>query len=327
MMLAVVLYHSCMFFTGSWFDSVTPIYEAKYLSGLARWLNTFHVQSFTMASGYLFYCLRTEKGKYNNFRKDIVKRGKRLLVPYFCVMITWAIPFDIYYGNFSFSKMMNNYILGCAPSQLWFLPMLFLLFVVFYRFLNEKHISTKGMIAVAVISLGGGHLFDRIGTNFFQISTAIKYAGYYYLGAYLYSRTIENNWIMPITGFGSIAFFLLGKMIKENPTVSIVVRLIGTALRYICPYMGVIFIYCIVKKITEKSNRHKKFKIWCKLKENSFGIYLFHQQIIYLTIIPLNGKVSPIVQVMISFVCAVGVSGLMTTILKRFKLTQKLYGL
>ena len=28
MMLAVVLYHSCMFFTGTWFDKAQPVYKA-----------------------------------------------------------------------------------------------------------------------------------------------------------------------------------------------------------------------------------------------------------------------------------------------------------
>ena len=69
MMLAVVLYHSCMFFTGSWFGGAKPVYEARYLSIFAQWLNTFHVQTFTMASGFLFYCLRIEKGKYIHFGK------------------------------------------------------------------------------------------------------------------------------------------------------------------------------------------------------------------------------------------------------------------
>lgn len=156
MMLAVVLYHSCMFFTGSWFDGAKPVYEARYLSIFAQWLNTFHVQTFTMASGFLFYCLRIEKGKYIHFRKDILKRGKRLLLPYFFVMLTWVIPFYVYYSGFDLSKIVYKYVLGCAPSQLWFLPMLFLLFIIFYRVLDEKHVSTKGMIAVVAVSMGGG---------------------------------------------------------------------------------------------------------------------------------------------------------------------------
>lgn len=57
------------------------------------------------------------------------------------------------------------------------------------------------------------------------------------------------------------------------------------------------------------------------------GIYLFHQQIIYLTIIPLNGKVHPLVQVMISFLIAIFSSSILVHILQKSKILEKLYGL
>ena len=77
---------------------------------------------------------------YTNFGKDVLKRGKRLLLPYFCVMLTWVIPFYVRYSGFNLSIIVYKYVLGCAPSQLWFLPMLFLLFIIFYRVLYEKHL-------------------------------------------------------------------------------------------------------------------------------------------------------------------------------------------
>ena len=160
----------------------------------------------------------------------------------------------------------------------------------------------------------------------FQVSTAVTYAGYSYLGAYLYKKKIENSWIIPISGCGSIAFFVIGKAIEANTTASAVVRLIGLILSYMCSYMGVIFIYNAVKMITDNLINMRKSKIWNGLKDKSFGIYLFHQQVIYLTIIPLNGKVPPIVQVLISFLCAVGVASIITAVLKKFKLTRILYG-
>lgn len=127
-------------------------------------------------------------------------------------------------------------------------------------------------------------------------------------------------------------YFLVVKGVKQlfmsmtNGITSAVVRLIGLILGYMCSYMGVIFVYYTVKMITEKLINAKKSKLWNGFKKRSFGIYLFHQQIIYLTIIPLNGKVPPIVQVMISFLCAVGVASIITAVLKRFKLTRILYG-
>ena len=132
--------------------------------------------------------------------------------------------------------------------------------------------------------------------------------------------------MIPISGCGSIAFFVIGKAIEANTTASAVVRLIGLVLSYMCSYMGVIFIYNTVKMITDNLVNIRKSKIWNGLKDKSFGIYLFHQQIIYLTIIPLNGKVPPIVQVMVSFFCAVGLACIITVMLKKFKLTRALYG-
>lgn len=156
MMLLVVLYHSCCFFSGNWFAGATPIYKSTYIVNLAQYLNMFHVQTFTMASGFLFYCLKKNVGKYNNIKKDIKKRAKRLLVPYFMVMITWVIPFYIYYHGFNFKDILYKYALGCSPSQLWFLPMLFWNFIIFYFLFDRIPISISGMICMVGISVVGG---------------------------------------------------------------------------------------------------------------------------------------------------------------------------
>ena len=82
MMVIVVLYHCFLFFGGNWFTPVEPAQSADYLYWVARWMSTFHIQTFTMASGFLFYYLWKEKGRYNELKKDIKKRAKRLLLPF-----------------------------------------------------------------------------------------------------------------------------------------------------------------------------------------------------------------------------------------------------
>ena len=74
-------------------------------------------------------------------------------------------------------------------------------------------------------------------------------------------------------------------------------------------------------------NKISRTKLWKLLIENSFGIYLFHQQIIYLTIILLNGRVLPIVQVFLSFSIAIVVTSFMVIILRKFKITRLLFSL
>lgn len=160
MMLAVVLYHCCMFFTGNWFNATSPFYEARYISVLARYLNTFHVPTFTMASGYLFYFLRTEQGKYQgDIISDGTKRAKRLLLPYLATLIAWVIPYDLYFNGFNMRNFVHKFVLGYSPAQLWFLPMLFWVFIIFYYSFKKFPVTTKGLVCTALISIGGGVLF------------------------------------------------------------------------------------------------------------------------------------------------------------------------
>lgn len=53
LMLLVVVYHSIVFWTGTWFTE-HPIYVSSFLAGIALWLNTFHIYGFTLVSGYLY---------------------------------------------------------------------------------------------------------------------------------------------------------------------------------------------------------------------------------------------------------------------------------
>lgn len=51
---------------------------------------------------------------------------------------------------------------------------------------------------------------------------------------------------------------MINNTIEVNTTASTVVRLGGLILGYMCSYMGVIFVYYTVKKITEKLINAKK---------------------------------------------------------------------
>ena len=92
MMLAVVLYHACTFFTGSWFDAVSPVYDAKYIAVFAKYLNTLHVQTFTMASGFLFYVLKKEKSRYCAEFKSGVGLNHAAVIAALNVEFYFALP-------------------------------------------------------------------------------------------------------------------------------------------------------------------------------------------------------------------------------------------
>lgn len=316
MMLAVVLYHSCMFFTGSWFDNATPVFSANYLSVFARYLNTFHVQTFAMASGFLFYALKKEYRKYSDyFRADIGKRARRLLLPYAITIIVWVLPFYIVFSGFDAKAIVYKYILGCAPSQLWFLPMLFWLFLLAYVVFRKHKPSEVGLITSILISIGGGYILSTIGVkNILQIVTALRYAMYYYFGAYLYEKEIKPSIGLTVMSLiFSVGGFALSNQLSGSNVLFL--KAINIAVSRLTSFAGIVMIYGFANLIGSR----KDIKIWEKLKKNSFGIYLFHQQLIYPCILLLNGRVHPVVQVAICFVLVICISSAMAGLLRKSK--------
>lgn len=85
--------------------------------------------------------------------------------------------------------------------------------------------------------------------------------------------------------------------------------------------MAFFFLQWLAEKIKWKNN-----KFFMNLSKHSMTIYLFHQQIIYFTIIWLNGKVNPYLHSFVNFVVALMLSFLISTLLMKFKVTRILIG-
>ena len=74
----------------------------------------------------------------------------------------------------------------------------------------------------------------------------------------------------------------------------------------------------------QKLCNNKLYKIF---ESNSFGIYLFHQQIIYFVIYAFNKILVPMFVILLSFVFSLIISNLIVSILKKCKLTKFMFGL
>ena len=67
-------------------------------------------------------------------------------------------------------------------------------------------------------------------------------------------------------------------------------------------------------------------KVYLFFKENSFTMYVLHQQIIYFVISAFNGVVKPLSLAAINFVVAISISSIICVIFNRFKVTRFLTG-
>ena len=325
MMLSVVLYHSCLFFKGSWFTYSSPVYDANYINVLSFWLNTFHIQTFTFASGFIFFYLKSI-GKYKDPKVDIKNRTKRLLLPLVFAEIFWIIPFYIYYYGFNISTIIKKFILLESPSQLWFLPMLFLVFVFFYNFYNKINFSFKNIIFIYIITFIIGTILSRLNLNYFNICNAVRYSLYFYLGGYIHENKeiINNKYLYVISIF---AILIIGYLIFSQTRNIAILKYIDMLVTPILSCLEAILLYKMSDYIVNTKRVNLDNKIYALLQENSFGIYLFHQQIIWITITIFNGIVHPIIQCILSFIISLVCSLIISIVLKNIKVTKKCLGL
>lgn len=326
MMLSVVFYHSMIFFGNNWITFASPKYTAKYLYIFAKWLNTFQIQTFCAVSGFLFYYMKYEKGKYKNPKSDIKKRSIRLIIPYFFTCIFWVIPLALLFENYSLPIVIKKYILMESPNQLWFLIMLFGVFVFFELFSDKIKMSKRTFFMIFVICTGIGYFLDYNNINIFQIARIIQFIVYFYLGGYLY---INKDKITKKQIYVMILIFAC-----SYSTNYYLNRFNSSVLYYFAKYMltissicGTCIVYYVITKIVDCKLFNLESKTYRILEDNTFGIYLFHQQIIYFVILFLNGNVLPVIQVIISFIISLIISLCISIILKKNKVTKKMFGL
>lgn len=131
----VVLYHSMAFWKGNWFVK-EPEEQSHVLKYFSMWLNTFHIYGFTLVSGYIFQTMKFEKHKYQDFGVFLTNKAKRLLVPLCFIEIIWALPFYALIFKPTISTLVKKFLLMESPSQLWFLGMLFVLFLIYWPISN-----------------------------------------------------------------------------------------------------------------------------------------------------------------------------------------------
>lgn len=302
--------------------------ENHFISFVGYWLNTFHIQVFTFASGYLFYYIRYEKNRYTDIKQSILKRAKRLLVPYALVSLVWAIPAKIIAYGWSWEIPIKDFGLAIAPAQLWFLPMLFILFVLF-SIASDYLLAKKTVyvyVALYIISSIVSYISRYIPLGVFQISSSLQFALFYYAGMMHRKGNIKwcNSKMAP---FGLlIASLVLAFVIKHISTIYVGLSpWITCALLPLTSYLGILSVVGMGRSFDIDRFMTKKSVAF--LQKNSVGIYLFHQQFIYLSMRIFNCPSLPdIIFVFLNFVFAVLCSLLLIHLVRKLKVGRIIIG-
>lgn len=285
-MLAVVICHCAAACARQGWFVVSPVKNTIALGYLSSFLGMYHIQTFVFVSGYLFYFLKYELGKYKNSLEFIKKKALRLLAPY-PVACLWVLPAFLFFYHPSSDRVFKKFALGEGPSQLWFLFMLFWVFVEFYfiskildryNFFQKMTLKTTVIVGVFFYLVDFcSPLLDRLGVpNVFQILAAFRYIFYFYAGFV----------------FRKFDFSKLYKFAEIFLALSAVITLLFISfvhgkLEFI--FMNFVSLFnCVSVFMFVAKHLNPKSKIFEIINKYNFQIYLFHQQIIYVIIFLLD---------------------------------------
>lgn len=308
--LLVVLYHSIMFYSGNWFTIFNP--KIKFNNSIFSIINNFQMPIFVFCSGYLFYL----KG---NKQCSIKKRFKRLIVPYIFTSILYVIPISIIFFKYSAIQIIYKYFLGFEPSQLWFLLMMFWLYIIGCITNNKINFTKKNIFIVAIICPIISYILSKC--NILQIGTAFSYFPFYFFGGYISKQKITEKSKKAII-YTLMVIIINLIIIKVGHKQALQYRFITKYLQLLTSCLEVFIFYLLTLNFKGTCN-----KIYRTVESNSFGIYLFHQQIIYFCLYLTRAELKPPIQITLNFTVALVLSTLLTIMLKKNKHTKRMFGL
>lgn len=258
---------------------------------------------FFSISGYLFTYTHGKKRGLIALIKDKIKR---LLIPYVAVgifymfPIKWLVGYSGYRGK-TILEIMQMFLKGEDVGHLWFLPALFLIFIiceVFMEILEKIGCSTRficiAMFLGAVVIYFEGY---RVGLGYGPLLSAFAYMIWFALGylTYVYFDMIQHFYQYRVVKLIGVigGTFLLFYCAHGNVSV---------ALQLTCRILCIWNLYVLMP--------NKKIKIIDMIAKNSYGIYLMHSPLIYITF-TLIPNVCPAIVVFVNF----GIFGWMALLL------------
>ena len=297
--IIVVFGHSIILYSPSWgmYNTVNKVYLFEILKQI---INVVQMPIFFSLSGYLFY---KTISKDNNFLNFLKLKFNRLILPFIFTAIFWMIPIKkiINYSNYNDIGMFEILkLVLTGKDALWYLPTLFLIFLIMYflcLFLKKRSFFEDLLIFILLLLIS--IISNNVNISIY-ISSALFYSIYFYFGFCLFKY---EDYIMNINKkiISLLVVFLMFIPIFIN----------NLYLNYIITMIIILSLYIIAPN---KTNNYIS-----SISKNSFGIYLFHSPLVYITY-SYFANANPLIVVFINFVIFGSLAFLITELLRKIKL-------
>lgn len=256
--LTVVIGHSIILYSSEW-----TIYETSrecvLLDSVKAVINLYQMQLFFLISGFLFH--GTNK-KNINFKEILTKKFQRLIMPYFIFGLLWMIPIKAFVNCPGYNitqindviRIIGNLITGQSNGHLWFLYSLFSVFVLELFCCKLTRESKWANLVLLFVFLLLSHVFRC--PDYLNLPATLMYVPWFHLGYFL-SMTKDDRW-----QYSFVIIFAAISLLYHNMAI----------------IYSMLIVLCIYYAMPDCYNRVSAF-----IDRHSFGVYLLHSPLIYIT--------------------------------------------
>ena len=310
--LLVVLGHSIILYSTGW-SLYETARQAPFLAWLKRAIDIPQMPLFFSLSGYLFVFTHQKKQGFGQLAKN---KFLRLIVPYFGIGLLYLLPIRLavgysgYQGNIVIDFILK-FLTANDVGHLWFLPALFLIFLLSEMILSvAEHIPVLKKFPGIVLLAAGGVLYlegYHIGLGYGPLLSAFNYLLWFALGYCLktYQQYIRKMYRIPLVKWGLLLANLLLLVYALRLFSARVLISLGLCALFIINAYGVM--------------PEKTCSLVQRIDRDSFGIYLFHSPLIYITFASIPNA-HPAIVVFINFVIFGAAAFCLTELVRKIRL-------
>ena len=269
----IVLGHSFAFYTageGSWrIHSAVGIPAYGYCATLC---STIGLASFVIISGYLYAYFLYFKGRYADTKTFLLKKYRRLLVPY----IIWgAVQVVLMPDQYGPNTLLNG------AAHLWFLPMLAVVFIIFAL---TKHLwfrasaGQEALLLAALVVLFA--LSKALRSYGIFPPPVLKQALYFMPLFYLGMLTAKENIISKLNRLSIYARYIYGLSAIGSISICIVLGIkVGINM-----FSSAVLVLLMLSVFATKSCNKMLLPVVKNIADNSMAIYVLHHIFIWFAI-------------------------------------------
>lgn len=308
----VVLGHSIILYSCGW-DLYETSWDVPFLNWLKWFIDIPQMPLFFSLSGYLFVFTHSKKRGFVHLLKN---KALRLLVPYLGVGLCFLLPVRVAIGFPSYQVMgigafFLKLLTASDVGHLWFLPALFFVFLLSEIILTiaEKIPGIRKYPAFFLCAVAFALYLEgyRIGFGYPPILSAFNYLIWFSSGYFLnvYQNLLRKVYRIPGVKWGLLvlnAGLLLYCLFADHVRV-----LVSLGMKALC----VLNAYGTMPE--------KSCSLVEKIDRNSFGVYLFHSPLIYITFANIPNA-HPAIVVFINLVVFGAAAYSLTALVRKTKL-------